>query len=225
MSEVPAQNNIQAAAQNSNSPANANAQTSAPAAMVETPPSAPGKVDDKAVADAGKVAAEQPPKKESAKAVVPEKYELKMPDGSKLDQKHLESVSTYAKAKGLTNEQAQEFLNRESDAVKSLHDAQMAGLQERKTSWKKESELDKEIGGDNFAKNVELGHRVLKHFGADALIPQLEATGFGNHPDVVRLFMKIGKAMGEDTLVMPKSQGGGSKSLAETFYPSQQQQK
>src|SRR3972149_1235780 len=53
------------------------------------------------------------------KPVVPQKYELKLPEGSQLDQARIDSLSAYAKEKGLSNEQAQAILDRESDAVSS----------------------------------------------------------------------------------------------------------
>src|SRR5688572_20896218 len=51
------------------------------------------------------------------KPVVPEKYDLKLPEGSLLEAAQMEKISAYAKEKGLSNEQAQELLERENDAV------------------------------------------------------------------------------------------------------------
>lgn len=197
---------------------------SAPAAPAEpTPPAAAAppaepakKVEEKPV---------EPVKEEPAKPAeppaAPEKYELKLPDGSKLDAAAVEKVSSFAKENKLSNDQAQAILNRESDAVSSFSEAQQNALKERREVWKNESMNDKEIGGDNFPKNVELAHRALKHFGGDDLLQELEVTGYGNHPAVVRAFARIGKAMSEDKLVTAPGQVGNKKSLAETFYPNQ----
>lgn len=150
----------------------------------------------------------------------PAKVELKLPDGSLLDAARVEQISSLAKEKNLTQDQAQLILERESDAVKTFNEAQQNALKERRETWRTQATADKEIGGDALPKNVELAHRALKHFGGDALMQELETTGYGNHPEVVRVFARIGKAMGEDKFVAGGSAVTAKKSMAETFYPT-----
>lgn len=191
----------------------------APAAAPENPaPAAPATPasTQAAPAEPGKEPTATPPTPPAA----PEKYELKMPEGSQLDAAAVEKVSSFAKENKLSKDQAQAILNRESDAVKSFSETQQAALKERRETWKTESSNDKEIGGEGFNKNVEMAHRALKHFGGEKLMQELEVTGYGNHPEVVRVFARIGKAMSEDKFVQAGAQVSGQKSLAETFYPT-----
>lgn len=136
------------------------------------------------------------------KPVVPEKYELKTSEGSKLTSEQVKEVETYAREKGLSNEQAQELLTRQDSVVKSFHDQQVADHEAQVSQWVEAAKNDKEIGGTKFNEHVEYAHRALKHFDTNGdLSKGLELTGFGNHPEIIRVFAKIGKAMANDKFV------------------------
>lgn len=151
------------------------------------------------------------------KPVVPEKYELKLPDGALLDSVALEEISAYAKEKGYSQEQAQELLTRENEAVldyvertEELHKAQVS-------KWRQEVMADKEIGGEQFNINIEYAHRVLQKFAPKEFVETLEKTGFGNHPLLVKTFVAIGKAMQPDKIVKANSVGQ-TKNYEDIFY-------
>ena len=151
---------------------------------------------------------------------MPEKYDLKLPKGSLLDSSAIERISAHAKAKGLSNEAAQELMDREEQAIVSYHEGQMKQVEEIRTGWLKAAETDKEIGGDKFKENAELAKRVVERFGTAEFKKAMNETGFGNHPEVIRIFVRIGKMMADDQLVHPKSQTGGSRPVEEVFYGS-----
>lgn len=172
-------------------------------------PEAEAKVESKVEGEA-KVETETK-KPEEEKKVVPEKYELKVPEGSQLDASYVEKIASYAKEQGLSNEQAQALLERDSAALADYVKAQHETLEKQQVEWKQQVELDKEIGGQAHRQNVELAHRVLKRFGSEAFLDQLDSTGLGNHPELLRVFVRIGKQMGEDSLVMPGVDGSSTK--------------
>lgn len=155
---------------------------------------------------------------EKAKPVAPEKYDLKLPSGSLLEKSAVERIASYAKERGLSQEDAQSLLERESQAVSGFAEAQRAELEGKVESWKQEVEDDKEIGGAAFKQNVELAHRVLARYGSPSLRQALNETGLGNHPELVRVFVRIGKAMADDQLVMPGTQSAGKRPIEEVFY-------
>lgn len=150
--------------------------------------------------------------------VVPEKYELKLSDDSILSADEVDKISTYAKEKGLSNEEAQELLNLKDNAVKSYHESQKQLLEQKQSEWLEATKADKEIGGDKLNESVELAKRVITKYGSDSFVNMLEETGFGNHPEVVRVFSKIGRLMANDKYVMPGSNAGGAKSYEDIFY-------
>lgn len=166
-------------------------------------------------ADAGAAADN---KAAASATVVPEKYDLKLPEGSQLDKTAIDRISTYAKEKGLSQDAAQELLNRENGAVEAHVAAQSKRLEEKRDEWAKAWEADKEIGGAAFKENVELAKRVVERFGDTELRTALDQSGLGNHPALARLLVKIGKSMGDDKLVVGKT-ASGEKSLASMLYP------
>lgn len=169
-------------------------------------------------ADAGTPAApetkpeQDAPKDEpEAPKVAPEKYDLKLPENAYLAVGEVEKISVHARARGLSNEEAQAELVRLNSEVESRAKAQ--GDQ-----WRVESESDKEIGGEALAQNVQLATRAISRFSTPQFMGLLDKYGFGNHPEVIRIFSRIGKAMGDDELVQPGSAAGGKRSIEEVFY-------
>lgn len=149
------------------------------------------------------------------------KYDLKLPEDSTLDSAWLEEWTNLAKEQKLTNEQAQKLLEKESLTVKSFLEAQQQQQQEQRNAWAESAKADKEIGGEQLQTNVNLAQQALKKFGSEALWKELEATGYGNHPEVIRVFAKIGKALNPQPLVTAGTQAAPQKkSLADVFYPS-----
>lgn len=164
---------------------------------------------------------------EAEKNKVPTEYKLSKPEKSLLSDEHVARIAAFAKEQGLTNDKAQALLNRESQVVADARtqvgveaDAKLAELQ---TNWIATAKDDKEIGGANFTQNAELSRRVLATFGTpefNAILEDPKQGRFGNHPELVRVFSRIGKAMSEDKLVNPGAQGekGAGKSFADKFY-------
>ena len=148
----------------------------------------------------------------------PEKYDLKLPEGSPFDASAIERTAAYARERGLTNDQAQALLERESSAVKGFADAQQANLKATMEGWVKAAQSDTEIGGANFGANVEMAKRALTRYGTDEFRKALEETGLGNHPEVVRTFLRIGKAMAEDRTILTGGAPRPQRSMEEIFY-------
>jgi len=157
--------------------------------------------------------------KESA----PDKYELKLPEGSKLQDAHVEKISNYAREKGFSNERAQALLERDNTIYASFEEQRQAEMQEQLKEtgerWIQEVKDDKELGGDNFNKSIELSKQVLARFGDESLRESLNETGLGNNPGLVRMLTNIGKAMSPDQLVLGGTQKTDDKlPIEKVFY-------
>ena len=161
------------------------------------------------------VVTDAPEKSESTEPEnkAPEKYELALPEDTLLDEGAIERTAAYAKEQGLSNDAAQEFLNEHSQAVADHVDAQSE-------TWASEIDTDAEIGGKKRGESVEMARRVVTRFGTDDFKQLMVKFGYGNHKEVVRIFSRIGKAMGEDKLVhgAPAGAKGKPKSKADILY-------
>jgi len=136
-------------------------------------------------------------KNEDKKA--PEKYELKVQKDSLLEKDQVEKIETFAKQQGFSNDQAQELLNREEKLLSGYKETLHQEFEEKTSQWLEDIKADKQLGGDNYTKNIETAKRVVDRFATDDFKKALNESGFGNHPELVRTFVKIGNAMSEDS--------------------------
>lgn len=209
---VAAQNTSNAAGQAAQTDANAQAQNG----TVATSANPTSQQTGASQADQGNQAQSQ---QASGNSVVPEKYDLKLPEGSLLDPATVEKISSFAKERGLSNEQAQAILERESASVSEYVKGQEEGLKAEAQKWVETIRSDKEIGGDAFNKSVEHAKRLVDRYATADFKKVLDDTGLGNHPELVRMLARIGKAMADDTAVLPgTSSSTGQRSAAEIMY-------
>ncbi len=187
------------------------AEAEKPAAGEKTPEQL---AQEKEVAD--KAAADKEAKDKADK--VPEKYEFKSPvEGQELDAEMAAALDPVARELGLNNEQAQKLVDiYGKDILPKIEARQQENWAKQTEAWANEVKTDKEIGGDAFVANVGLAQKALDTFAPAGLREYLETTGLGNHPDLVRCFVKVGKAMSEDSMVMPNT--GGQRSQADILY-------
>lgn len=147
------------------------------------------------------------------------KYDLKLPEKTSLVQADLDRIAADAKARGLTNEQAQAELKAQNETAQAIVDRQATMLQETRTKWVEQIKADKELGGDNLATTQRLSMLPVEKFMTPELRTFLRETGYGDHPEVVRFLVKLGKAMSEDKPVGGLGGGGGDKkSVADVLY-------
>lgn len=159
---------------------------------------------------ADKEAAEKAEKEK--KPAAPEKYEFTPPEGQELDANALAVFEPIAKELGLSQEQAQKLV----DIYPQIQQQQAEAWGKQVADWGEQVKADKEIGGDKFNASVGAAQRALDQFGNTELREYLNASGLGNHPALVRFCAKVGKAMAEDTFVVPNQ--GGQRSAADILY-------
>lgn len=160
--------------------------------------------------------ADKPDDKEKKPEGAPEKYEFTAGEGVELDTEALKDFEPVARDLNLTNEQAQKLVDAYPKILAGVQQRQAEAWQKQTEGWAADVKADKEIGGDKLTANLSAAQRALDQFGTPELKEYLNATGLGNHPDLVKTFVKIGKAMSEDGMVDGSNQG--QRSAAEVLY-------
>lgn len=125
---------------------------------------------------------------------VPEAYEFVAPEGITLDPAAVEAFAPVAKDLGLSQSQAQRVVDLYAGLQQSQAEAQAAQAQE----WAKQVTTDKEIGGAKWAQNQALIAQARDQFASPELVQLMEQTGLGNHPEVIKMFVRIGKQIADD---------------------------
>lgn len=168
-------------------------------------------------ADGDKPADKPAEEKDQKQEGAPEKYEFKPAEGQELDSAALEQFEPIAREMNLTNEQAQKMVDLYGTKIMPMVQQQQAEAWQKTTEqWAADVKADKEIGGDKLTGNLSAAQRALAQFGTPELKEYLEGTGLGNHPELVKAFVKVGKAMSEDGMVTGKE--SGQRSAAEVLY-------
>ena len=144
---------------------------------------------------------------ETKKEVTPEKYEYKLPEGMELDTSLAEKVDPLFKEIGLSQEQAQKLVDVYAPYIKEQSEAankqQLEGYKQTVEGWK--AETLKELGTESEAKLAKVS-KVIDKFGTPKLREVLNDTGLGNHPELVRAFLKLGEVISEDSFANPSQQ-------------------
>jgi hypothetical protein len=162
----------------------------APADTSASPPSAPDKAGA-APAEAEKPA-DKPPEAKPAEAA---SLELKLPQGVQAGPA-FEEFKGLAKAAGLSGEQAQRVV----DFYAKTELARADAAQKQQTAWVEGLKADKELGGASFEVNAQVARKAMQKFASPELRTFLDTSGLGNHPELVRLMYRVGKAIGEDSI-------------------------
>ncbi|HHT3856373.1 peptidase [Klebsiella variicola] len=156
--------------------------------------------------------AERDKKQEGA----PDKYKFQAGEGVELDAEALKDFEPVARELNLTNEQAQKLVDAYPKILAGVQQRQAEAWQAQTEEWAATVKADKEIGGDKLTANLGVAQRALDTFGTPELKEYLNGTGLGNHPELVKAFIKVGKAMSEDGVVTGKE--SGQRSAAEVLY-------
>ena len=145
----------------------------------------------------------------------PEKYEFKAPEGKEYDSAVLDSFSSAAKAANLSQDAAAKLLESMAPTLATRQAEQVKAIQ---TGWAEASKTDKDFGGEKLQENLAVAQKALTAFATPDLRKLLDETGLGNHPEVIRAFVKIGKGMSEDSFVAGKSGPMTETSTAALLY-------
>lgn len=188
-----------------------------------TPPAAPDAAaaptpEDQAALDAAKAESD----KEAAKGEgAPAEYaEFKAPDGQTLNEDAMKEFAALAKEKNLSQEDAQKLVDLGAKNVQRIQEAQVKQIEQAQAQWAEASHTDKEFGGDKLKENMAVAGKALATFGSPELSTLLQESGLGNHPEIIRAFFRVGKAISEDRLVAGSTKPAGESDLAAKMYPS-----
>lgn len=138
---------------------------------------------------------------------VTEYKEFTVPEGVQIEPSFKGEFTELAKNMNLSQENAQKFIDlaakfSQHQAEKTLNDwAAQCG------EWYKEVKNDPEYGGVKFDETVERARRFYSKVGSPELTIFLKSTGFGDHPELIKMAVKADKLLGESAFVEPDKKG------------------
>lgn len=160
---------------------------------------------------------------------IPEKYVFKMPEGMTENTELTEALTPVMKELGLTQGKAQKLVDVyasivQKQAVKASETARQE-FKEMVAGWGKDAVKTLSSEGVDVAKEMAFAAKAKDKFASPELLAILsdEQSGLGNHVELLKMFIKIGKAISSDSFP-DGSKGGGRndsvEAVAERMYPT-----
>jgi hypothetical protein len=162
----------------------------------------------------------------AADAGIPDQYQLTAPEGLTLDPVAIELATPVFRDLGLSNEQANKLMPVAGQFAQGLldrHQRQLLGqVQAERKAWLDSARNDPEIGGQHWSTTIGTAAKALDALGfgkGSAFRTLLDESGLGNHPEMIRAFQRVGKAIGEDGFERSSGIHHSKRDRAETLYP------
>ena len=151
----------------------------------------------------------------------PDTYaDFSLPEGMPLDEALLTEATPLFKELGLTQEQAQKLVDLQAKQVQAGSQSQVGAFNQLMDDWREKSMNDSEFGGDKFDESIAVARSAIDKFGTPELKQLLEEHGVGNHPEVIRLMVKVGKLTAEDVPGTSGAQSTPEQDRVSQLYPN-----
>ncbi len=132
------------------------------------------------------------------------------------DESNLEDYKNIAHQLGLTQNQANKILDmwsqanydQSQQAQENYEGMQAQGVHALQKEW-----------GKSYNENVELARRAFTNFASKEALDIMEDSGLGNHPEIVKMFSKIGQLLKEDGIMV------GEPGIGDALSPAMAQEK
>lgn len=149
----------------------------------------------------------------------PEAYEdFKMPEGMELDTVALEAAAPVFKDLNLTQDQAQKLIDLQAASMQKAGETQQEAWTKTVTDWATETKENKEYGGEHLNENLALAKSALDKLGTPELRELVDSTGIGNQLEFAKFCTAVGKAIGEDTVLLGKSSGMDTREPGDIMF-------
>jgi hypothetical protein len=143
------------------------------------------------------------------------------PEGVTLNPEAMTELKAFAAERKLSQEDAQKLVDLGAKTMQQQQAALTSQIEQAQAQWSEASRTDKEFGGDKLAENVAVAKQALDQFGSPELSKMLKESGLGNHPEIIRAFFRVGKAISEDKVERGTTKpANASDDLAKKMYPT-----
>jgi hypothetical protein len=168
---------------------------------------------------------------DGADANVPETYEYTPPEGmpeiDEATQVRLDAFGEAARGMKLSQDQYQSLIEYDTQRTAALLEEGAAAYTDRVNGWAEATKTDTELGGEDLQRNLSVAKLGMDTYGTPELAAILAAPspenpdglGLGNHPEVIRLFHRVGATLKESELIEGDTVVQGEDGLKK-MYPS-----
>jgi hypothetical protein len=144
-----------------------------------------------------------------------------MPEGVQVDQELLDALGPKFAAKKMSVREAQELTDEYVKIETARATKRLEDWGKTISGWVDTAKKDGEIGGDKWDGTVSAGQRAVNKLGTPGLRDYLNASGGGNHPELIRFMAKVGSMISEDKPATGGAEGKGKPvEAAHMLFPN-----
>jgi hypothetical protein len=148
--------------------------------------------------------------------------EFKLPEGVTVDAESLKPATELFAETGLSQDQAQKFIDLAMARETAAAHKSVQAFVDLQNQWVSEIKADPDIGGDRLKASLASANRAIDRLNVPGLREALNFTGAGNHPAIVKAFVRLGQMIAEDRFRPGHSaQPHVPRSPAEVIYDGQ----
>jgi hypothetical protein len=152
-----------------------------------------------------------------------------MLEGFSIDPALVQNADPVLRDIGLSNDAANKLLPVARDIMARTQESLARQIEDaataQKKTWHDAFVADPEIGGARRAETEHFAAKALDAMGYAQGHPfrqALDNSGFGNHPDMIRAFRRLGELVGEDgSFVRPTTAPSRNRPVWERLYPNE----
>lgn len=137
-----------------------------------------------------------------------------MPEGINIDTSITDAVKALAKENGWSQDQAQKV----SDVAAQVLQHQATTYAETVNGWLETAKADPDLGKD-WTETEALVAKTRDAYVTEPLKELFNASGLGNHPEMIRLFARIGRELTEDKVHGAQPGDASPPTAAKRAYP------
>lgn len=124
--------------------------------------------------------------------------EFKLPEGVTADADSLKPATELFAETGLNQDQAQKFIDLAMARETAAAHKSVQAFVDLQNQWVSEIKADPDIGGDRLKASLSSANRAIDRLDIPGLREALNFTGAGNHPAIVKAFVRLGQMIAED---------------------------
>jgi hypothetical protein len=121
-----------------------------------------------------------------------------LPEGVTVDGDAMKSATDLFAESGLSQAQAQKFIDLATSREQAIAQRSLQAFTDLQNQWVSEIKADPDIGGDRLKASLASAARAIDRLEIPGLREALSFTGAGNHPAVVKAFVRLGQMIQED---------------------------
>ncbi len=149
--------------------------------------------------------------------------DFNMPEGVNLNEGAMKDFIPMAQEAGLTQEQAQKFVDIGGRLAEESMTLQEAAHEKQVSEWSQAAFEHPDLGNGSreaYKEAMAYADKALMAFGDKDLARTLMETGLVHNPSLLLYFKKSGQAISEDTLITSRRQGKSQADQYRDMYPA-----